>query len=140
VTRPDVMAEFRAACGHPYPCSGDPLAAAAAMAVLDVIEAEGLIAKARRTGAHLQKRLGRLVHPAVASVRGRGLLAEVEIRRNGQPDAATAAGLVAAMQERGVLIGRSGHLLRLSPPMPFARRHAEELAERLAEALAALPD
>ena len=142
VTRPDVMAEFRAQAGYFNTFGGSPVAAAAAAAVLDVIESEGLIDNARRTGALMLKRLRALQHPRVAQVRGRGLFLAVELGRDGQPDGEMAAHLVEAMKAKGVLIGRvgrHGQILKLRPPMPFGPANVEEATSKLAEALDRIP-
>lgn len=140
VTRPEVMTEFREAFGFFSTFGGNPVSMAAAMAVLDVIEAEGLVANAEKTGAYLLSLLKGLRHPRIAEVRGHGLFLSVEL---GGPEAGAAAeAAVEGMKDRGVLIGRvgrQGQVLKLRPPMPFARGHAEEAAEALAATLAALP-
>jgi len=138
--RPDLMAAFRRAFGYFNTFAATPVAAAAGMAVLDVMEAEGLPSSAAATGAHLLARLQALWHPAVARVTGRGLFFAVELRG---PDGAPAPGrahrTVEAMRRRGVLIGRIGrhdHILKLRPPLPFGRAHADQAADALADALA----
>ena len=68
------------AFGHGYTYTSHPIAAAAALANLDLIESEGLVAQAGSRGAYLQQRLRRAVgdHPLVGEVRGLGLMAAVE--------------------------------------------------------------
>jgi L-2,4-diaminobutyrate transaminase len=67
--------------GHGYTYSAHPLAAAAALANLDVLEREGLVARAAERGAYMQRRLRETFaeHPLVAEVRGLGLIAGVEL-------------------------------------------------------------
>ena len=67
--------------GHGHTTSGHPIGAAVALANLDVIEGEGLVAHAGRVGARLQERLRCAVadHPLVGEVRGLGLIAGVEL-------------------------------------------------------------
>src|SRR5262249_3954717 len=77
--------------GHPR--SHDPLACAAAIAVLDAIEEERLVARGRELGARLRGRLEELRadHPLVGDLRGRGILQGLElVREDGSP--ATEAG------------------------------------------------
>ncbi|MCR8724708.1 aspartate aminotransferase family protein [Frigidibacter sp. ROC022] len=142
VTRPEIMAEFREAFGYFNTFGGNPVAMAAATAVLDVLEEEGLVENARKTGAYMQKALRGLSHPGIVEVRGKGLFFGIEFARDGEPDGAAAAWMVEAMKARGVLLGRVGRkqqVLKLRPPMPFQRAQADEVVEKLAACLAELP-
>ena len=140
--RPDVMAAFREAFGYFNTFGGNPVAMAAAAAVLDVIAEEKLVDNARTVGRTMLKGLKTLRHPGIAEVRGQGLFFGIEFRRDGKPDGVTAGRLVEAMKARGVLVGRVGRqqqVLKLRPPMCFSRENAAEVVEKLADALAALP-
>ena len=142
VARPEVMAAFRDAFGYFNTFGGNPVSCAAAMAVMEVIAAEGLQQNARDTGAHMLDLLRGLDHPAIADVRGLGLFFAVELASDGQPRPDIAAKVVEGMKDRGVLMGRIGrqqHILKLRPPLPFGRDHAAMVAERLQEALAQCP-
>jgi 4-aminobutyrate aminotransferase-like enzyme len=117
------MAAFRTDFGYFNTFGGNPVSAAAAHAVLDVIEAEALIPHAAAVGAHGLDRLRRLRHPAITEVRGNGLFFGVVLERNGAPASDLATGIVEEMKERGVLIGRIGrhmNILKMRPPMPVA--------------------
>jgi 4-aminobutyrate aminotransferase-like enzyme len=116
---------------------GNPVAAAAALAVLDVIEDERIVPHAQRVGGLLQARLEELRarHPTIADVRGFGLLAGVELA-----DPAVAGAVVDRMREAGVLIGRTGprdDVLKVRPPLVFGDEHVGLLAAALDAALAA---
>jgi L-2,4-diaminobutyrate transaminase len=67
--------------GHGYTYSAHPLAAAVAMANLDIIEEDGLIAQAASRGAYLHERLREALagHPLVGEVRGMALIAALEL-------------------------------------------------------------
>jgi 4-aminobutyrate aminotransferase-like enzyme/Ser/Thr protein kinase RdoA (MazF antagonist) len=124
---------------------GNPVAAAAALAVLEVMDDEGVIENARVIGEYLAGQLRSLAehHPLIGEVRAIGLAIGVEIVRPGtiEPDAATAKEIVEGMRQRGVLIGRTGragNTLKIRPPLVFKREHADQLAETLDEALARL--
>ncbi len=123
---------------------GNPVACAAALAVLDVIAEERLLGNAARVGAYLRSRLEELAarHPVVGDVRGSGLLLGVDLvedseSRRAAPDAAR--GVVNCMRERGVLVGVTGpgeNVVKIRPPLVFSEQHADRLVEALDEVLA----
>jgi 4-aminobutyrate aminotransferase-like enzyme/Ser/Thr protein kinase RdoA (MazF antagonist) len=121
---------------------GNPVACAAALAVLDVIEDEGLVANAAGTGSYLRQGLEALAgrHPVIGDVRGDGLLLGVELVDEERVPAAGRAGRVTeAMRERGILIsttGPAGNVLKIRPPLVFQREHADLLLQTLDEVLA----
>jgi len=122
---------------------GNPVACAAALAVLDVLHDEDLIRHASEIGAHLQASLLRLRerHPLVADVRGRGLLIGVELREDGHAAAEVAAAIANGMRERGVLIGTTGpegNVLKIRPPLVVSREDADTISTTLEEALSAV--
>ena len=124
---------------------GNPVACAAALAVLDVIDGEGLVANARIVGAGLADAIRGLAatHPAIGDVRGRGLMVGVDLVEDPagrEPAAALAARVMNGMRERGVLIsttGREGNVLKIRPPLVIAADQAEIIVSALDEALAA---
>ena len=114
----------------------NPVACAAALAVLGVLEQDGLAARAARLGAEVAARLAgwsdRL--PAVATVRGRGLLWGVELRSR-----QAAGAWVTAARRRGVLIlagGPEGRVAQLVPPLTIAEPQLGGALDLLEEALA----
>ena len=123
---------------------GNPVAAAAGLAVLDVIRDEALIARAAEVGARLRAGLGalRTRYAAVAAVRGRGLLVGIElVRRDGEPDPELAARVLDAVCDRGVLIGSTGphdNVLKVRPPLVVTSGEADQIVAAIGEALAAL--
>jgi len=123
---------------------GNPLAAAGALANLEVLLSGDLQANALRQGAVLMERLGALVGKLgiVGDVRGKGLMIGVELVEPGtRTPAPGAAGL--ALEEakaRGLLIGKGGlygNVLRLAPPLVLSTAEADEGLDRLEAALAA---
>ena len=93
--------------------AGNPLACAAGLAVLDVMEQEGLVARAATMGSILEERLGewKRKFPLVGDVRVLGAMAGVELvrdRETREPAGDEAAGLVSAARERGLLLLRAG--------------------------------
>jgi 4-aminobutyrate aminotransferase-like enzyme len=109
---------------------GNPVAAQAALAVLDVIEDERLVEHAARVGARLIGALEQLG----AEVRGRGLLVGVELA-----SAEQAERVVNQLRNDGILIGRTGrdeNVLKIRPPLVFADEHADILVEALSQVIA----
>lgn len=107
---------------------GGPVPCAAALATLDVIESEGLIANAREVGEHLSSRARRL--KAVIGVDGRGLLIGLRLDR-------PAAEVQKALFQKRMLTGTATDpaILRLIPPLSFAIREADLLLNGLQEVL-----
>jgi 4-aminobutyrate aminotransferase-like enzyme len=144
--RPELLAEFGARSRYFNTFGGNPVSAAAGMAVLEVIESEGLIANTRRTGAHLLDRLRQLQarHELIAEVRGVGLFIGVELRHGGlkgTPATRESAGIVNMLRQRRVLISAAGphaNVLKIRPPLVFATDHADLLVENLDQTLQAL--
>lgn len=141
--KPDLLAAFGAENGYFNTFGGNPVAAAAGMAVLDVIEAEGLRDNAHETGTYLREGLVRLqaAHPRLGDVRGAGLYIGVEIVADAAtrtPDAALTDRIVNAMRERRVLIGTAGlfgNVLKIRPPLCFGRAHADLFLDAFAASL-----
>ncbi len=139
LARPDVMGAFRDAFGYFNTFGGNPVSAAACLAVLDVIEDEGLQENATRVSAYLLERLQALRHPFLTQARATGLFFGVEFTTDGLTPAGDFVGdLVEEMVARGFLlnrIGRGANILKIRPPMPFSREHADLLADALQSAL-----
>lgn len=124
---------------------GHPVACAAALAALETIEGEGLVARAAEEGARwreaLSDRLGR--RPEIGDVRGRGLLVGIELVREGggrHPDPERAIRAVTACLRRGWIVlagGTSGNVLSLTPALNLERELLEEAVEALEAALEA---
>ena len=138
-TRPDVMAAFRNAFSYFNTFGGNPVSAAAALAVLDVIRDEGLQENAARVSAHVAGRMADLRHPLLRDTRSNGLFFGAEfILDDGQPATKFCADLVESMVARGVLmnvIGAGRNILKIRPPLPFSIENANFLMDRLEAAL-----
>lgn len=107
---------------------GNHLACAAALAVLDVIEGEGLIENAGRVGAFLQDELKKM--PALKEVRGKGLMIGIEFE---QPIKELRTRL---LKEQHVFTGVSGtNVIRLLPPLCLSMDEAALFLERFQKAL-----
>ena len=124
---------------------GNPVACAAALAVLAVIEDEGLVENAAEVGGHLLDGLRALQqrHPVIGDVRGEGLLLGVELvedRQTRVPASGQAHQVVEAMRDRRILLGTTGpagNVLKIRPPLVFQRDHADLVLENLSEVLSA---
>jgi len=140
VTRAEIADRFAAETRLFSTFGGNPVAACAALAVLDVIEDERLIANAASVGSRMRRSLDEVGsnHRAITEVRGRGLLMGVElVTGSGEPDAALAERIVNALRDDGILIGRTGmhgNVLKIRPPLVFADEHADTVVEALAAA------
>jgi len=120
--RADLMeAVHRGGLGGTF--GGNPLACAAALAVFEIIESQGLLARASRIGVSMTDRLQGLVDAEgpVGVVRGRGAMIAVELVGPGRtPDPAAAQRVATRCHEQGVLVltaGTYGNVIRLLPPL-----------------------
>ncbi|HET9420442.1 MAG TPA: 4-aminobutyrate--2-oxoglutarate transaminase [Nocardioides sp.] len=119
---------------------GNPLACAAALAVIETIEADGLVDRARSIGKTMLDRLGALQQrdPRIGDVRGRGAMVAVELVQPGttEPDAALTGKVAQAAHAQGLVVltcGTYGNVLRFLPPLSIPDH-------LLAEALDVLDD
>jgi 4-aminobutyrate aminotransferase-like enzyme len=146
VTRPQLLNAFTERNMYFNTFGGNPVSAAVGNAVLDVLEDERLVDNAAAVGSYTLGRLQALAarHNLIGDVRGAGLFFAVELvsdRGAKTPATAETKRLVNRMRERGVLISRIGmhdNILKIRPPMPFSRQHADLLVGTLDEALASL--
>ncbi|MFD0981644.1 aspartate aminotransferase family protein [Tropicimonas aquimaris] len=142
VARPDHLEQFCADVGYFNTFGGNPVAAAAGHAVLDVICEEGLQENARETGAHLLAGLRQVAagDARVTDVRGAGLFIGVDLADEaGRPDPAFTVQVIDAMRAHNVLIGaagRYGATLKVRPPLCLTREEAERFIEAFRAALA----
>ena len=137
--RPEVLAAFGRECRYFNTFGGNPVAMAAGMAVMDVIEREDLVANAQRVGRYLRTGLSKLAtrHALIGDVRGTGLFIGVELvtdRQTKAPATAETARVVNALRERGVLLSTTGehaNTLKIRPPLVFCEADADLLVDAL---------
>ena len=128
---------------HASTFGGNPVACAAAMATMDLLETK-LIENTRRVGEYLERGLEQLVakHPHLGWVSGKGLMLAVEVVReegSTKPDAKRREAIVQAAFERGLLVlGAGPSAVRLSPPLLLTRRQAQIGLEILDDAVRAV--
>jgi 4-aminobutyrate aminotransferase-like enzyme len=143
--RPEVIEEFGQKIRYFNTFGGNSVCVAAAAAVLDVIQAEGLQENARAVGRYLLDAFQDIADgtPRISAVRGVGLYAGVDFVRPGttEPDGDAAIAVVNGLRDRHVLIsatGPHGNTLKIRPPLPFARTHVDQLAAALSDTLTTL--
>jgi 4-aminobutyrate aminotransferase-like enzyme len=142
--KPNLLEEFGSRSGYFNTFGGNPVAAAAGLAVLDVLQDEGLQQNSFETGAYLRSelRIAGADGGHVGDVRGAGLYIGVEMvqdKTSGEPDREAAEKIVNGMRERNILIGiagRHGNVLKIRPPLCFTREHADIFLEGFRGALA----
>jgi 4-aminobutyrate aminotransferase len=113
---------------------GNPISIAAAHAVLDVIEAEGLCARAARVGQKMRAHLETLQKeiPAIGDVRGLGAMIAFELVKDPktkEPDAALTAAILASAEKRGLVLlscGTEANVVRLLAPLTIPDDILEE--------------
>lgn len=125
----EAVAGAMPAGGHGTTFGGNPLAAAAALAVLQEISAAGLLEHVRVTGEYFKEQVLALASPHVSTVRGRGLLLGVELT-------VPAAPLISRLRELGVLVINAGaNVIRLLPPLIITKAEVDEVVPLLGRAL-----
>ena len=140
VMRPDVVAPFGENVRYFNTFGGNAVAAATALAVLEVIEDEALQANALRIGALFADGLRDLAqrHAALGPLRAAGLFLGQDIGADGA-DGALAGRIVNGLRQERVLIsatGPRGHVLKIRPPLVFGAEHVDHFLDRLGRVLA----
>jgi 4-aminobutyrate aminotransferase-like enzyme len=133
ITRWEIVAQL---VGHTTLFStfgGNPVSAAAALAVLDVIEDERVLDRVKRTGQALRAALAQVAADDIVDVRGVGLACGVEFTAGER-----ASEIRDRMRHLGVLVGttgRHGNVLKIRPPLAFDEMHVPTLVQAFTEAL-----
>jgi 4-aminobutyrate aminotransferase-like enzyme len=146
VTRSDIADSFARRARYFNTFGGNPVAAAAGLAVLDVMQAEQLQQNALAVGRRLLRGLAQLGgrHETIGDVRGTGFFVAVDLVQNREsrtPATDYAGRVVEALRHEGVLtntIGRYENILKLRPPMVLSRQDAEMFLGILDRILSAL--
>ena len=149
----DCLREGSGAFQHGHTYIGHPVAAAAALAVQQVIERDDLLARVRSRGATLRRMLGDVfgVHEHVGDIRGRGLLLALEFVQDRAskepfaPERRLHAVLKQKAMERGLMVypmggtidGQRGDHVLLAPPFIATAADLSEIVSRLEEAVEA---
>jgi len=130
-----------------YTYSGHPVACAAGLKNIEIMEREGLLAHAAGVGAYFQDRLRALeALPLVGQVRGRGLMLCVEnvadkATKEPLPDGVGESKRISdACEEMGLMVRPIGHLNVMSPPLVVTRAEVDFIAEVLEKAIRKVTD
>ncbi|HEX2469820.1 MAG TPA: aminotransferase class III-fold pyridoxal phosphate-dependent enzyme [Candidatus Limnocylindrales bacterium] len=135
VTRREIAARFADETVFFSTFGGNPVSAAAALAVLDVLDDERVLPRVAQTGEALGQAIRSVAagDPRVLDVRGIGLAIGVEVT-----DGATARATKEGLRQRGVLIGtcgRDGNVLKIRPPLAFTTAEVPVFTSALQETL-----
>ncbi|SMX44665.1 aspartate aminotransferase family protein [Octadecabacter ascidiaceicola] len=139
----DIVAAFRKGYRYFNTFGGNPVSCAAAMAVLEEMDAQGLQANAKTVGDHARARLNALAakHDVIGDVRGSGLIFGAELvndHATKSPASDLTDGIINAMRARGIILsklGRHKNTLKIRPPMPFSIKNADLLFDTLDDVL-----
>jgi 4-aminobutyrate aminotransferase-like enzyme/Ser/Thr protein kinase RdoA (MazF antagonist) len=144
VTSPEMLRSLTDRTDFFSTFGGNTVACAVGLAVLDVLEREGLQENARRVGEYLRQGLRALAerHTRIGDVRGTGLIVGVELVRDREtlePASSETHAVINRMRELGVLVGRAGqqgNVIKIRPPLVFSEPDADLLLAALDCALA----
>jgi 4-aminobutyrate aminotransferase/4-aminobutyrate aminotransferase/(S)-3-amino-2-methylpropionate transaminase len=108
---------------------GNPMACAAALASIEVIEEEGLLENVRTVGAFFLKRMEAMkaAHPIVGDVKGKGFLLGIELvrdKRSKEPFPEAGKLVYQKAFRKGLAWIPAGHILRMSPPLVMDEKYA----------------
>ncbi|WP_297064388.1 leucine/methionine racemase [Thermococcus sp.] len=127
--------------GHAFTLSGNPVASAAALAVIEEIKERNLLARAERLGKKAKNRLERMKkrHELIGDVRGLGLMLGVELVKDRETKERAydeAKKVVWRAYELGLIVAfLQGNVLRIQPPLTIEEELLEEGLDRLEEAI-----
>ncbi len=141
--RSEVLDAFADRTCHFNTFGGNPVSCAAGLAVLEAINDEDLLQNSHDVGAYLRQGLQDLAttHPVIGDVRGAGLFVGCELvsdRESKDYGTDEARRLVNELRQRRVLVapsGIGGNVLKIRPPLPFGREHADLFIETMDIAL-----
>ena len=124
---------------HVLTASGHPVAAAASLRNIEIIESERLVENAAESGAHFKERLEEMAgdHPSIGDVRGVGLLVAIELVRERESKAAfkpedrVADRLNASFRKHGLILRTQGPVINMGPPLCITESEVDEIIHAL---------
>ncbi|HTB15782.1 MAG TPA: aminotransferase class III-fold pyridoxal phosphate-dependent enzyme [Bryobacteraceae bacterium] len=141
ITTEEIAASFDNGMEFFSTFGGNPVACAAGLAVLDVLEEEKLQENALMVGDYLLRGLRSIDNELIGDVRGSGLFLGVELVRDRvtlEPASAEASRIANRLRERGILAGTDGpyhNVIKLRPPLCFTREDADRFVSVLEEVM-----
>ena len=125
ITTHEIAQTFNKQYGYFNTFGGNPVAAAAGIAVIKYIQEHGLIEHAKSVGSYFKDGLEQLASSLnmIEDVRGSGLFIGVELRSNG-----AASEALEGLLSEGILVGQTGpdnNVIKLRPPITFKKKHAD---------------
>jgi 4-aminobutyrate aminotransferase-like enzyme len=142
ITRREIAERFAADTVFFSTFGGNPVSAAAGLAVLDVLEDERVLERVTVAGEALRAATREVATgaPVIGDVRGAGLANGIEIVHAGttEPDAPAASAIKDGLRQRGVLVGTTGpqdNVLKVRPPLAFTEDEVPLFATALARTL-----
>jgi len=115
---------------HGSTFGGNPLACAAALATLDVLQSENLVERADELGVYFRAQLAAIGSPLIREVRGQGMLIGVELKTRAMP-------FVYQLMDEGVMSLNAGNtVLRLLPPLIITKEEIDTVVDAIARVLA----
>ncbi len=126
--------------GHGYTYSGHPVACAVSLKTLEIYQRDEIFARAASVGEYLQAGLQQFAgHPLVGEVRGRGLIAAVDLHNRAKDEAFPATvpyRLQQACQDHGLILRAvGGTAIAFCPPLIISREQIDELLGKFSRAL-----
>jgi predicted acetylornithine/succinylornithine family transaminase len=120
IAGPEIASSFTPG-SHGSTFGGNPVACAAAGAVMDAIDQDGVLENASSVGAYILERLGKFAksYDRIAEVRGLGMIIGVVLKHDARPI------VDACLKERLLVNGTNGNVLRLLPPLNLTREEAD---------------
>ena len=145
VTTRKISQVFDQEYGYFNTFGGNPVACAAALAVLETMKTDHLMQNAETTGLYFHQELIELAekYDLIAEVRGKGLFLGVELIDpiGKEPATKKTAEIVNLLSKNGILVGITGpdsNVIKMRPPMTFNKRHVDRTVENLDETLSSL--
>ena len=124
---------------HVLTASGHPVAAAASLRNIEIIESENLVENAAAAGAYFKQRLEEMAgdHPTIGDVRGVGLLVALELVRDREtkapfaPEDRVAERLNESFREHGLILRVNGPVVNMGPPLCITESEVDEIIHAL---------
>jgi adenosylmethionine-8-amino-7-oxononanoate aminotransferase len=124
---------------HVFTASGHPVAAAASLKNIEIIETEALVQNAAEVGGYLKEQLEGLMvdHPTVGDVRGLGLLTSLELvsdrgtKARFEPELELPTRLNQRFRDHGLILRLNGSILNICPPLCVTRDEVDEIVHAI---------